>query len=238
MTILTESERRARELSTAGQSLAGLPLTARHSQPYNGERRQTQANIIEYHREFPTRPSTEEHAVAATVVQLFPAPMPVIEGQLALPLEWDVRPGIPAIPETPSHLRLVTSEEAPLEAGVSLEPEAPSLAWVARMARAVSEVGAGDRPPAQLTRWVERNELARLAARGISVARHPAMAARRKQLAEQRAVRQVRAVRICSVGPGVAETSAVLVGSSRAQAIAMRFEHRADRWVVTALSLG
>ena len=106
------------------------------------------------------------------------------------------------------------------------------------MARAVSEVGSGDRPAGQLTRWVERDELARLAARGTAVARHPSVRMRRAQLASERAQRQVRAVRICPIRPGVVETSAVLVGAGRGQAIAMRMEQRADRWLVTALSLG
>lgn len=175
--------------------------------------------------------------MVATVIELFPAPIPIVDGQLALPLMWEVSPGIAAIPETPTHLRLVTSEDLPARSDQAHEPDSPAPAWVARMARAVSEVGAGSRPPAQLTRWVDRHELSRLAARGVCAARHPSSSANRAVNAPQ-ATRQVRSVRICPIRPGVAETSAVLVGPNRAQAVAMRFEHRADRWVVTALSLG
>lgn len=171
--------------------------------------------------------------MTAVVIPLFPPPAPAIDGQLALPLSWEVRPGVPAIPEVPRHLRLVTPEPHPVA-----DLNAPTPAWVARMARAVSEVGSGTRPAGQLTRWVQRDELARLAARGTNVSRHPAGRLQRVGHGAAEAMRQVRAVRICPVAPGVAETSAVLVGHGRGQAIAMRFEHLADRWVVTALSLG
>ena len=171
--------------------------------------------------------------MTADVIQLFPA-IPAIDGQLALPLTWEVAPGVPAVPPVPRQLRLVAPPAEPTpESLVTPEP-----AWVAQLARAVSEVGAGDRPPGQLTRWVEHNELTRLAARGRATANHPSVRMRRAQLTSERARRQVRAVRICPIRPGVVETSAVLVGTGRGQAIAMRMEQRHDRWIVTALSLG
>ncbi len=173
------------------------------------------------------------------VVIPFPAPgAPVIDGQLALPLTWEVQPGIPAVPEAPRHLRLVGGAGVVERPEAGLAPDGPPASWVARMARAVAEVGAGDRPPGQLTRWVDRAVLQRLAARGQSASRHPSVQGRQAALATERALRQVRAVRVCPITPGVAETSAVLVGAARGQAIAMRFEFRADRWVVTALDLG
>ena len=53
-----------------------------------------------------------------------------------------------------------------------------------------------------------------------------------------RSLQQVRAIRVCPVAAGVAETSAVLVGDGRGRAVAMRFEAIADSWQVTAIALG
>ncbi len=169
---------------------------------------------------------------ALTSPQRRPAP----SGQLPLPLSWEVAPGIPAIPPVPRHLRLVGA--AP-ERGVAVNrDDVPALEWVARMARAVTEVGSGDRPPGQLTRWVERRQLQMLAARGNAVKRHPSSKGPAGNENSAGAVQQVRAIRICPVAPGVAETSAVLVGPRRARAVAMRFEFVAERWLVTAVRLG
>jgi hypothetical protein len=45
-------------------------------------------------------------------------------------------------------------------------------------------------------------------------------------------------VRVCPVAPGIVETSAVLVGGERAQAVAIRLEAVAGRWLATAVVLG
>lgn len=148
--------------------------------------------------------------------------------QLTLDLEWEVAPGVPAIPPVPSHLTVIGNGA---DAGVDL----PDVGrWAARMARAVAEVSVGERPISQLTRWVTRTELVKLGRRGTSAARRPP--ARGRQVAPR--TRMVRAVRVCPVAPGIVETSAVLVGGGRAQAVAMRFEVTAGRWLATAIELG
>ena len=157
--------------------------------------------------------------------------------QLPLPLDWQVAPGIDSPPPVPRHLRLVgaTGETDPAsQPGTSDLP----IAWVARMARAVSEVGFGDRPPGQLTRWVERRQLAQLAERGAAVRRHPSSRSAGKTQSTTRTLKQVRSIRICQIADDVAETSAVLVGSDRDRAVAMRFEFIGERWLVTAVNLG
>ena len=155
--------------------------------------------------------------------------------QLPLPLSWEVAPGIPAVPPAPRHLHLVS----PPDSAVDVPPaHQPTAEWVARMARAVAEVGAGERPAGQLTRWVERHQLRLLAARGAAVARHPSSRGLSAQANRTRALQQVRSIRLCPVAPGVVETSAVLVGAERARAVAMRFEFIAERWLLTAFSLG
>ena len=149
--------------------------------------------------------------------------------QLSLPYEYDVAPGVPAVPTAPPHLRSVTHEEA------TAEPDLPDIRrWAAQMARAIAEVAVGERPPGQLTRWVERNELARLARRGQYVQRHPAARAQRGVSR----LRSVRAVRTCPVAPGIVETSAVIVGGDRAHAMAIRFEAVGGRWLATVVQLG
>ena len=176
-------------------------------------------------------------------------PMPVLADtradgeQLALPLVWEVAPGIPAVPPTPRHLRLVGSDSPGDDAasGPTAHPGGPAVPppmWVARMARAIAEVASGDRPAQQLTRWVEKRELALLAARGKAAQRHPSAIHGRNARAVARSLQQVRAIRVCPVAPGVAETSAVLVGEGRGKAVAMRFECANNAWQVTAIALG
>ncbi len=157
----------------------------------------------------------------------------VIDGtqQLTLDLRYEVAPGIDAIPEVPPDLRIVGSAapaDDPLTAGLP-EPRA----WVARLARAVAEVASGERPPSQLTKHVARDEIARLARRGLAVQRHPAARAQRGT----RRLRRVGSVRTCAVAPGVVEASAVLIGGDRASAVAIRLEARGERWLATVVDM-
>ncbi len=152
--------------------------------------------------------------------------------QLALDLEWEVAPGIDAVPGVPAHLRLVT----PGDDSALIPPGLPDAGrWVAQLARAVAEVHTGERPAAQLTRWVSRSELMRLTARAAAYARHPATRAQRASGGTP--TRAVRAVRVCPVAPGIVEASAVLVGRNRSQAIAIRLEATGGRWLATAVDL-
>jgi len=145
--------------------------------------------------------------------------------QLPLALEWEVSPGVPAEPPVPADLRVV---------GQTPADDLPDPGrWVAQLARAIAEVSVGERPPAQLTRWVSRGELAKLSLRASYVARHPAARAQRG-VARQRTVRSVR---VCPVAPGIVETSAVLVGTDRAKAIAIRLEAVSGRWLATAIEM-
>jgi len=148
--------------------------------------------------------------------------------QLSLPYEYEVAPGVPAVPPESPHLRLIGSSEQ--EANPTLPPAG---AWTAKMARAITEVALGERPPQQLAAHLSREQLQLLTLRGRAAARHPS---RRGQDSSSR-VRTVRAVRVCPVAPGIVETSAVLVGGPRVQAIAMRLEAVDDRWVATAVEM-
>ena len=150
--------------------------------------------------------------------------------QLPLALEWEVSPGVPAVPTAPPRLRVVGPDVAATE---STEPLPEPGRWAAQLARAIDEVARGERPPGQLTRWVSRAELAKLSARATFATRH--RAARRGRASTT--LHTVRAVRVCPVAPGVVETSAVLVGSERAHAIAIRLEAVAGRWLATAIEM-
>jgi hypothetical protein len=150
--------------------------------------------------------------------------------QLSLPYEYDVTPGIPAVPPVPPALHLVGEEIVDPDPADLPDPRI----WAAKLARAISEVASGERPPGQLTRWVARDELARITRRGQAVQRHPSARAQRGVSR----LRTVRAVRACPVAPGIVETSAVIVGGDRAHAIAIRFEAVAGRWLATVVELG
>lgn len=155
-------------------------------------------------------------------------PLRLVPGQLSLPYEYEVAPGVPAVPAIPADLRV--AGDAPTETADLPDPRM----WAARLARAIAEVAIGERPAAQLTRWVARDQLARLARRGVAVQRHPAARAQRGVAR----LRSVRAVRACAVAPGIVETSAVIVGGERAHAIAIRLEVIDGRWLATVVELG
>jgi hypothetical protein len=144
--------------------------------------------------------------------------------QLALDLQWEVAPGIPAVPVVPALLHVVGD---PGDVGSLPDP----ARWAAQLARAVGEVMTGARPVTQLTRWVTRTEVQRLSFRAAAMGRHPSARGRRPQ------PRSVRAVRVCPVGPGVVETSAVLIGGERAQAVAIRLEAAEGRWLATVVDI-
>lgn len=154
--------------------------------------------------------------------------------QLCLPLEYEVAPGVPAIPPTPTHLHLVESGDVVVDTPPAEGALPPPGLWTMRLARAIAEVAHGERPAGQLAPHVARDQLQRLSRRGQAVARHPSG---RGQHGATR-LRTVRGVRVCTVAPGVVEASAVLVGAQRAQAIALRLEAVGSQWIATAVELG
>lgn len=150
--------------------------------------------------------------------------------QPALPLEWALPSGLPAVPPPVRRLRLVT--EAPPRPRVERGALPAPAPWVARLAPAILEVVAGERPPGQLQRWVTSEIRETLARRGAAALRHPAGKGRPPQC------RRVRSVRITEPAPGVIEASAVVIGGVRARAVAMRLEVVRGRWLATAVELG
>lgn len=164
--------------------------------------------------------------------------------QLPLALTWQIAPGVPAtrplelVPPTSrasdqSGSSLISSHiRVPNEEGDVVEVPHP-ITWAGHMARMVFEVSCGERPSAQLNRWVNRDQLSLLALRGRSYSRHPSTRAQ-KGLSR---LRKVRGVRAMQVAPGIIEASAVLVGTARSHAVAMRMEAVGTQWMLTAVEL-
>lgn len=164
--------------------------------------------------------------------------------QLPLALLWQITPGLAAnrplelvAPPAPSAQEPVPTKmpshiHVPNEEGELVEVPHP-ISWAGHMARMVFEVACGERPSAQLKRWVSPDQLSLLSLRGRSFSRHPATRAQ-KGLSR---LRKVRGVQAMQVAPGIIEASAVLVGSARSHAIALRMEAIGSQWMLTAIEM-
>ncbi len=167
-------------------------------------------------------------------LRVVPAVVEIEPVQLALDLEWEAAPGLPAIPVAPRHLHLVPSPgSVPASSHDEILAMPGANKWLARLVNAVFEVATGQRPAGQLTRYVAREQLVRITQRGQAVARHPSS----RQRAGVTRLRAVRSIRLCPITEHVVEMSAVLIGGERAQAIGMRLERTGDTWVVTDIAL-
>ncbi|MDA9016989.1 Rv3235 family protein [Actinomycetota bacterium] len=164
--------------------------------------------------------------------------------QLPLALLWQIAPGLPAnrplqlvappVPSTqePVPTKMPSHIQVPNEEGAIVEVPHP-ISWAGHMARMVFEVACGERPSPQLKRWVSPDQLSLLSLRGQSFSRHPATRAQ-KGLSR---LRKVRGVQAMQVAPGIIEASAVIVGSARSHAIALRMEAIGNQWLLTAIEM-
>ncbi len=152
-----------------------------------------------------------------------PVPVASVQGTLALDLHPRTEP--PAPDPAPTRLR---GDVVPLDDAIRMRLEQ----WARRYAQAAVEIVGGDRPVSQLLRWTSRDVYEDLARRAHLVAQ----AARGGRSAGNPPVRpQVLGVRTCVVANDAAEVSAHVRYGARSRAVALRFEHRAGRWVCTAL---
>lgn len=139
--------------------------------------------------------------------------------QPELELEWQMPSGVDAEPHIPPILQLID--------GGDKAPELPDAAvWTSRLTSALVEVLAGERPASQLSRWLARDVF-------TEVSRHAQTVKPRRTAAR----RKIGTVRVCRVAPGIVETSAVVIGTKRARAVALRLEVVRGRWLATSLSL-
>ncbi len=167
---------------------------------------------------------------ALRLVPTLPEPEPV---QLTFDFDWEIAPGLPAVPPAPRHLRLVHGGQARAISDDDILGMPQASRWVARLALAIYEVSCGLRPAGQLARYVSKGELSRISNRGSSVSRHPSARAR----AQVSGVRQVRSIRLCPITDKVVEVTAVVAGGERARAIGMRMAKVGSTWQVTDIAL-
>lgn len=151
--------------------------------------------------------------------------MPVASVQGTLALELHPRTEPPAPGPAPTRLR---GDVVPLDDPIRMRLEQ----WARRYAQAAVEIVGGDRPVTQLLRWTSREVYADLARRAHLVAR---ASSNHRQTGCPPVRPQVLGVRTCVVAHGAAEVAAHVRYGARSRAVALRFEHRGDRWLCTAL---
>lgn len=108
------------------------------------------------------------------------------------------------------------------------------LRWSRRLVQVLVEVMAGQRAATQLLRWTTPDVYERVRRLTVPPGRPGSTGL------GGRSVRRpvVRSVRVCEPVDGVAEVSAVVIGTLRAHAVAVRLEGRDGRWRATALECG
>jgi hypothetical protein len=163
-----------------------------------------------------------------------------VQGTLALSF---TRPsGVPAVPQGPPGLRLVSGRrDADAEARdvVDADEFGPRLTgrdslpepqtWAGRVVQAIVEVLAGVRPASQLVRWTTEEVYDEISSLVIPV-----------RAADDRIPPRgvVRSVHVTEPADGVAEVCALVRRGARSSAVALRLEGLDGRWQCTALVLG
>ncbi len=172
------------------------------------------------------------------------APLAPVQGTLALQLtdrETLVDPPGDG-PAAPNRWAPASADVVPIDRRLRREIDA----WAPRFTQAAVEVAAADRPPQQLLRWTSAEVYRDLERRGRLVARArlhdgapgPATRGAGRTSAGPTAPGgrpRVVGTRACVVSATAVEVSAHVRHGHRSRAVAARFEHRADRWVCTAL---
>jgi hypothetical protein len=131
----------------------------------------------------------------------------------------------------PASLRVVRPDDdvdpavAEVPTGSSELPD--PARWAARLVQAVVEVLAHERPRQQLVRWLSPQVYADL---GLHLSATP----RRARTGVRRTVSSIH---LCEPADGVVEASAVVVGGTRARAVAVRLEGWDGRWRCTRLAV-
>jgi hypothetical protein len=192
----------------------------------------------------PTRASAPEvvalrrpTAAITRTIRRRPAPSGPVQGTLAL--QWVLPTGADAQPVPDLGLRLVARPGAlddtdPAVASVpSARAELPDPGpWTAQLVQAVLEVLARERPRQQLVRWLSPEVYAELSAHVAAGPARPGAGP-----SGGRARRTVSSLHLCEPADGVVEASAVVLGGTRARAMAVRLEGWDGRWRCTRLAL-
>ncbi|QIG44017.1 hypothetical protein G5V58_15635 [Nocardioides anomalus] len=160
-----------------------------------------------------------------TVTPLRRVPLASVQGTLALDLTPRHAP--PAVVRRAA--RAVVADVVPID-----PPRRDHLEqWVHRFVQAAVEIVGGDRPVSQLLRWTSRAVHDDLHRRAVLVARAGGHAPGVQRAQPVRPL--VVSVHTSFLTPQVAEASARVRYGARSRAVAVRFEHREEHWVCTAL---
>jgi hypothetical protein len=147
-----------------------------------------------------------------------PVPVATVQGTLALELDGSHDPWGPPLAAVPDPATPVCHE---LEV------------WAPRFAQAAVEIAGGDRPVAQLLRWTSPDvyeDLGRRAQVVRSAVLRDSSAARLQQVRPL-----VESSHTCWLEEFVAEVCVRVRYGRRSRAVAIRFEHRSNRWIAVAL---
>lgn len=152
-------------------------------------------------------------------------PVASVQGTLALDLEPRHAP--PPVPDAP---RLQGAGDV-----VDVDPRLRRKLeqWCHRYAQAAVEIVGGDRPVSQLLRWTAGEVYVDLHRRAMLVARAGGHQPGRRPVQPVRP--KVVSVRTCFVSATAVEAGVRVRYGERCRALAIRFEHRKDRWICTAL---
>lgn len=167
-----------------------------------------------------------------------PSPSGPVQGTLAL--QWVLPGDVAAQPEADHALRLVPRPGSlhdgtdPAVASVpTARQDLPEPgAWTAQLVQAVLEVLGRERPRQQLVRWLSPEVYAELSAHVGAAPVRPAVGP-----SAGRSRRTVSSLHLCEPVDGVVEASAVVLGGTRARAMALRLEGWDGRWRCTRLAL-
>ena len=160
-----------------------------------------------------------------------PLRVPVASVQGTLALDLSPRHAPPPLPDRCAP----TSAPASVADVVPIDPDRRGRLeqWVHRYVQATVEIIGGDRPASQLLRWTTRAVYTDLHRRAVLVARAGGHAPGVQRVQPVRP--HVVSVHTSFVSDSVVEASARVRYGARSRALALRFEHKPDRWVCTAM---
>ena len=151
--------------------------------------------------------------------------------QPPLPLLYLLPTGLPAEPEPPEPIALL--EDPFFAAQPTRTADLPDpVTWTGRLVQGLVDVLSGERPPGQLTRWLTPGVLAAVNAHANASNRADVTVRR------LRTRRRIGSIHVSTPTDGVVEACAVIVGTKRSRAMALRLEGLDGRWRCTALDVG
>jgi hypothetical protein len=171
------------------------------------------------------------HGVPVHGVQVHGVPVHGVQGTLAL--AFVLPSGVPAVPEPPPDLHLVSDgaisadEFGPRPTRRAALP-APRT-WAGQVVQAIVEVLAGVRPATQLVRWTTEEVYEEISSRVL-------VAHGSDTEGPPRGV--VRSLHVSEPADGVAEVCALVRRGARSTVVALRLEGMDGRWQCTAIELG